>query len=157
MTIDRDGVVWPAAAGRFQLGAARVARPTSSAAASIPPRLRQHFRGWNIEVANNGVGEPWPQVQIDAYLPASNALQRPLREPAHRRHHPRPQRSATGGRIRKIDPATATAVEGPWKPRGITSSGTWRLDDIRAECTRQLATTTPEPEPEPKHHRRGAT
>ena len=74
--------------------------------------------------------------------------QPPLRQPAHRHLLPIALGAGDGWTNRKIDPATAAAVEGPWKPRSTNSSGTWSQDDIRAECARR-ATTTPEPEPEP--------
>lgn len=81
-----------------------------------------------IEAANNGVGEPWPQDQIDAYFAMTNALTKAYGMAAtdvttHAAYAP----------TRKIDPATAAAVEGPWKPRSLNSSGTWSLADIRAE------------------------
>jgi hypothetical protein len=51
---------------------------------------------------------------------------------------------------RKIDPATATAVAGPWRPRSVTSSGSWSPDDLRAECVRRAGAPVPAPEPEPE-------
>jgi LysM repeat protein len=48
---------------------------------------------------------------------------------------------------RKIDPATAAAVQGPWKPRSLNSSGTWNQDDVRAEAARRAGSTPPTPTP----------
>jgi hypothetical protein len=71
-------------------------------------------------------------VQIDAYFAGSNALN------AHVGNLPTDVIThQVWAPTRKIDPATAAAVQGPWKPRSCTSSGTWDLDDIRAECNRR--------------------
>ena len=58
-----------------------------------------------IEAGNSGVGEPWPQVMIDAYFKGSNALaaaygMQPVDLSSHQHYAPG----------RKIDPATALAV-----------------------------------------------
>ena len=47
---------------------------------------------------------------------------------------------------RKIDPAVAWAVEGPWQPSSVTTSGTWSTEGIRDEATRRA---TPAPIPPP--------
>jgi Negative regulator of beta-lactamase expression len=101
-------------------------------------------RGWQIEVANNGVGEPWPVAQIDAYFASSNALNYHFGNAATDviTHH---QWAPT----RKIDPATAAAVQGPWQPRSINSSGTWNLDDIAPS-----ACDAPVPAPSPTRRQR---
>ena len=53
-------------------------------------------------------------------------------------------------RTRKIDPATADAVQGPWRPRASTSSGTWELYDIATELIdRAAAQPGPTPTPDP--------
>jgi hypothetical protein len=136
MTIDRNGTVWPVAAGASNC--AGKGGPASFSRGTIP--LDQgNTRGWQIEVTNNGVGEPWPQVQIDAYFLASNTLNAMFgNDPADViTHH-------VWAPTRKIDPATASAVQGPWQPSSINSSGTWALDDIRFECARR-AGATPSP------------
>jgi N-acetylmuramoyl-L-alanine amidase len=138
LLIDRDGVCWPVAAGASNC--AGKGGPASFSRGTIP-QDSGNTRGWQIEVANNGVGEAWPQVQVDAFFAASTALN------AHVGNQPTDVIShalgaGNGWTNRKIDPATAAAVQGPWKPRSCTSSGTWHLDDIRAECARR-ATTTP--------------
>jgi len=83
----------------------------------------------NFEVNNDGVGGPWSVQLIDAYFKLSNAINQylgnlPTDVVGH--HHYTPSR--------KIDPATAGAVQGPWQPRSLNSSGTWNLDDITSEC-----------------------
>jgi hypothetical protein len=141
MLLDRTGTVWPIAAGAANT--AGKGGPTTFSRGTVP--LDQgNTRTWNIEAANNGVGEPWPQVQIDAYFAASNALSQlfgnlPTDIVGHAHYTPG----------RKIDPATAGAVLGPWRPRSINSSQTWNLDDMRAEATRRAGARPPDPTPEP--------
>ena len=129
MTIDRNGVVWPVAAGASNC--AGKGGPASFSRGTIPLDSG-NTRGWNIEVANNGVGEAWPVGQIDAYFASSNALNahfgnQPTDVITHHEWAP----------TRKIDPATAWAVQGGWSPRSVSSSGTWSVDDIAAECARR--------------------
>jgi hypothetical protein len=143
-TIMRDGSVWMVAAGAANTagkgGPLKLSRGTV-------PLDSGNSTTWAWEVANNGVGEPWPQVQIDAYFKASIVM--------NKRFGNKPDDIFThaigtgnGWTDRKIDPATAAAVQGPWKPRSIGSSGTWNLDDCRAEI-RKRAGAQPEPGPEP--------
>src|SRR4029077_13033530 len=92
-----------------------------------------------IEAGNNGRGEPWPLAQIDAYFTINNALAAAYGlDPGDCCTHA----AWTPGR--KIDPATAAAVQGPWRPASINSSGTWALEDIQHEARRR-ATVTPPP------------
>jgi hypothetical protein len=142
MLIDRDGIIYVVAAG-----AANTAGKGGPVTMSrgIVPVDGGNTRTWAIEVANNGVGEAWPQAQVDAYFRASNALN------AHFGNRPtdvftHALGTGNGWTNRKIDPATAGAVQGPWKPRSVNGSGTWSLDDIRAECTRR-AGSSPGPTP----------
>jgi N-acetylmuramoyl-L-alanine amidase len=140
LLLDRDGVFWPVAAGASNC--AGKGGPASFSRGTIPADSG-NTRGWQIEVANNGVGEPWPQVQIDAYFAGSNALN------AHVGNRPNDVIThAEWAPTRKIDPATAAAVQGSWRPVPVTSSGTWDLDDIRDECNRR-ASATPDPGPDP--------
>ena len=46
---------------------------------------------------------------------------------------------------RKIDPATAAAVEGPWQPFAVNTSGTWDLNDLIAEHLYRWDDTPPAP------------
>jgi LysM repeat protein len=142
-TIMRDGSIWMVAAGAANTagrgGPVKMSRGTV-------PLDSGNSTTWAFEVANNGVGEPWPQVQIDAYFTASNV--------ANKRFGNKPTDVFThalgtgnGWTSRKVDPATAAAVQGPWKPRSVTSSGTWSLDDIRAECSRRAGGSVPPPDP----------
>jgi hypothetical protein len=140
LLIDRDGVCWPIAAGASNC--AGKGGPASFSRGTIPAD-QGNTRAWNIEVANDGVGEPWPHAQINAYFKASNALNahvgnRPDDVITHQAWAP----------DRKIDPATANAVQGPWRPSPVNSAGTWSLDDIKAECTNR-STYSPPPGPLP--------
>jgi hypothetical protein len=140
LLIDRTGTCWPIAAGASNC--AGKGGPTTFSRGTIPVDSG-NTRGWQIEVANDGLGELWPTVQIDAYFAASNALNqlagnRPTDCVTHRRWSDR-----------KIDPATAAAVQGLWHPGAETSSGTWDLDDITAECARRFDATNPPPQPPP--------
>jgi hypothetical protein len=135
--IDRDGICWPIAAGASNC--AGKGGPVTFSRGTCPLDAG-NTRGWQIEVANSGVGERWPQDQIDAFFMASNALNahvgnQPYDIVTHQNYAP----------TRKIDPATAAAVEGPWKPASITSSGTWSVVDIAAEC---IARAEPLPPPQ---------
>jgi hypothetical protein len=87
-----------------------------------------------IEASNNGVGMAWPQAQIDAYFKVVIALIQHLRlTPDDVVLH------NTWAPTRKIDPAKASAVQGPWKPRGVGSPDTWNVADVRAEIRRRMA------------------
>ena len=137
MLLDRGGVVWPIAAGASNC--AGKGGPSTFSRGTIPVDQGNTY-GWQIEAANNGVGEPWPQVQIDAYFLASNTLSELFgNTPADLIGH-------AHYTSRKIDPAAAGSVQGPWRPGSINSSQTWDLDDMRAEATRR-ATTVPTPTP----------
>lgn len=137
MLLDRDGVVWPVAAGASNC--AGKGGPSTFSRGTIP--LDQgNTHGWQIEAANNGVGEAWPSAQLDSYFAASNALNvlfgnQPTDLIGHAHYT-----------SRKIDPATADAVGGPWRPSSVNTSGTWNLDDIRAEAAAR-AGITPIPVP----------
>jgi N-acetylmuramoyl-L-alanine amidase len=139
MLLDRDGVVWPIAAG----GANTQGKggPTTFTRGTVP--LDQgNTTMWGVEAQNNGVGQPWPQVQIDSYFACNEALAEMFGNSvtdciSHHGYAP----------SRKIDPATSAAVQGPWRPHGINSSGTWDYRDIRDEAARR-GTYIPEPTPQ---------
>jgi len=140
LLLDRDGVYWPVAGGASNC--AGKGGPATFSRGTVP-QDSGNTRGFQIEVANNGLGEAWPQAQIDAYFTGSNALN------AHVGNQPTDVITHNAwAPTRKIDPATADAVQGPWKPRSCTSSGTWDLDDIRAECARRATATIPPEEPD---------
>jgi hypothetical protein len=137
LLLDRTGVFWPIAAGASNC--AGKGGPATFSRGECPADSG-NTRGFQIEVANDGVGEPWPSVQVDAFFAGSNALNAlvgnlPTDLITHAAYAP----------DRKIDPATAAAVQGPWQPRASTSSGTWDLDDIRAECATRAGAAPTDP------------
>lgn len=123
--LDRTGKVWVCAAGATNTSGKGgpwldIAQDTANA------------NTIGIECANNGVGEPWPQVQQDAMLTLYRALvnhygiTEPRRVFAHKEWAPG----------RKIDPA------GP--SRWADPSGIWNMDAFR----RDVFAADPAPPPE---------
>jgi LysM repeat protein len=144
-TIMRDGTVYLIAAGAANT--AGRGGPLTLSRGTVPLD-GANTRTWAWEVANNGVGEPWPEAQINAYFIASNVMNKRFgNKPTDVFTHA--LGTGNGWTSRKVDPATAAAVQGPWKPRSVTSSGTWSLDDVRAECARRAGTTVPPTTPPP--------
>jgi len=142
--LDRNGCYWPIAAGAANT--AGKGGPLTLSRGTVG-KDNANATTFAIEAANNGVGEIWPQVQIDAYFAGSNALNASFgNRPDDIFSHA--LGTGDGWTDRKIDPATADAVQGPWKPRSCNSSGTWVLADIRAECLNRAGSPQPQP-PQP--------
>lgn len=125
--LDRIGTVWVCAAGATNTngkgGPYTVTR-------GVVPLDSMNTHAVSIEMANSGLGEPWPVEQIDAAFRLSLALCDAYDlDPTDAVTHV----AWTPGR--KIDPATADAVQGPWRPRSINTSGSWNLDDLHAELS----------------------
>jgi hypothetical protein len=135
--LDRTGCIHVIAAGATNTNGK--GGPQSFTRGTVPLDKMNEY-AVSIEAANSGLGEPWPCEQIDAFFAASIALTNWLGL------SPSDISSHAGWTTRKIDPATAAAVQGPWKPRSVNTSGTWSLDDLRHEATRR-ATTAPSPTP----------
>lgn len=138
--IARNGDVWVIAAGATNTNGKGQSLRFSTG--TVPQDKMNEF-AIGMEFGNSGVGEAYSQVQIDAGFRASLALcdaygLAPDDVANHADYAPG----------RKIDMATANAVQGSWRPRGTNSSGTWNLDDLRAECRRRATNYTPEP-PQP--------
>lgn len=109
------------------------------------PQDSMNSYAWGMEIVNDGIGGPYPQVQIDAAFVISNTMNNRIGNRfddvmTHWGYAP----------TRKIDPATASAVQGPWKPRSGNSSGSWVLDDLKAECNARGTSGILPPEPEPE-------
>jgi len=139
--VDRTGTVWCLAAGASNTNGKGYALHFSK---GTVPNDSMNTYAVGMEICNNGVGEPYPQVQIDAAFKVSNVVAErcglsPTDVATHNLWAP----------DRKIDPATAAAVQGPWHPGSCTSSGTWDVDDLRAECVRRAGSKPPEPQPQP--------
>jgi len=95
-----------------------------------------------IEFYNNGVGGAWPRIQIDVGFAVVTTILRKLGlQPTdlftHEGYAP----------DRKVDPATAAAVQGLWTPRSKNSSGSWNDGDLRAENVARSAGAPPPEEP----------
>jgi hypothetical protein len=140
LLIARDGSVWVLAAGCTNTNGKGNGWKWSRG--TVPADSMNSY-AIGMEIANSGVGEAYPQVQIDAAFAASVAIVKALGLDAgdvcqHYNYAPG----------RKIDPARATAVQGPWKPGSCTSSGTWELNDLVAEHRRRCG-AAPAPGPTP--------
>ena len=106
------------------------------------PEDQMNSHAIGIEAVNTGVGQEWPQAQIDAYFKINNALAAAYGlQPSDCCLH------SVWSPGRKIDPATAEAVQGPWQPRDTTSAGSWALSDVRAEAAHRATPTPPTPIP----------
>lgn len=136
--IDRQGTIWVIAAGCTNTNGS--GGPMKWSKGTVPNDSMNSY-ACGVEMGNNGVGEIWPQVQVDAMFALSNAINKAFGNlPEDLATH----RSWT---TRKIDPATASAVQGPWRPRSENSSGTWNVSDIRAEAKRRAQAAPQPPQP----------
>lgn len=133
----RDASVWVLAAGRTNTNGKGSGVQWSKG--SVPNDSMNSY-AVGMELSNNGVGQEYPAAQIDAAIAASNAINTaygnlPTDVATHFQWAP----------TRKIDPARAGAVQGPWRPRALNDSGTWSDEDLRAECRNRAAFPTPPP------------
>ena len=136
LMVARDGTVWVLAAGATNTNGK--GGPWKWSRGQVP-KDNMNVYAVGMELCCNGVGEAYSQVQVDSAFTASIALVANLGLAdtdicTHAAYAP----------DRKIDPATAAAVQGPWQPRSCTPSGTWDLDDLISEhCRRCQAPPTP--------------
>jgi hypothetical protein len=142
LLVGRDGTVVVIAAGATNTNGK--GGPLEIPPGVLVPADSMNTHALGMEIANSGVGEVYPAAQIDAAFTASLAITTALGLPpdAVATHH-------AWAPDRKIDPARADAVHGPWRPRSINASGTWSLDDLRAELVRRAGWTSLPPEEEP--------
>jgi hypothetical protein len=105
---------------------------------------QMNLRALAVECSNNGVGQVWPQVQMDALFAGLAAL-----SAAYLGRQDLLCQHVDWAPGRKIDPATAAAVQGPWRPGSINGSGSWRLGDLIAENCRRAASSPAAPIPPP--------
>lgn len=130
--IARDGEVWVMCAGASNTnGKGSGVRETSRGTVPVDS-MNTYAVG--VEIGNNGVGEPYSKECMDAAFTVSNVVTAhcgllPTDVIHHQAYAP----------DRKVDPATCTGVQGGWYPSSVTSSGTWSLDDLKAECNRRAA------------------
>jgi hypothetical protein len=142
--LDRDGIFWPVAGGAANTSGK--GGPNHFSRGTVPLDSG-NTRLFSIEIANNGVGEAYPQAQIDSAFRGSNALNEYFgNQPTDVITHA--LGAGDGYTDRKIDPATASGVQGPWQPAGVNSSGTWSLADLKAECFARHGGWEP---PQPPH------
>ena len=139
LLIARDGVVWVLAAGATNTNGKGAGLSLPSGRSVPSDSMNTYAVG--MEIANNGVGEPYPVSQIDAAFKTSLTVAsmvgiRPDDVGTHQHYAP----------DRKIDPATVQAVQGGWHPQSVTSSGTWSLSDLRAELNRRTTSNPIVPE-----------
>lgn len=138
-----DGTVWIGAAGASNTAGKGGPYPMSR---GTVPSDQGNTTTFAIEAANNGVGQAWPKDQIDAFFILSNTLNKHFgNKPTDLFTHA--DYTLKQGSYRKIDPATASAVQGPWKPRSVNSSQTWNVDDVKSECSKRSGSTPVPPDP----------
>ncbi len=137
--IARNGDVWVLAAGATNTNGDGVALQFSRG--TVPAgQMNTHAIG--MEIQNTGVGQAYSVECVDAAMRTSLACAAAYGlAPADVAGH----WDYSGPR--KIDPATAAAVQGPWRPRSVNGSGSWSLADLRAELNRRAAVTPPDPRP----------
>lgn len=137
--IDRSGTVWILAAGATNTNGK--GNSLSFSRGNVPTdSMNTHALG--VEMGNDGIGELWPQSQIDAMFIVSNTC--------NARFGNRPDDIATHNYYaptRKIDPATDN-VEGPWIPTTCNSSRSWDRSCVQAECMNRSGQPIPIP-PQP--------
>lgn len=130
------GAIWLHTDGRVMVGAAGATNtqgnggPQQTSKGVIPLNQGNRFM-LSIEASNNGIGEPWPKVQQDAYVVMCAALTEWLDlDPGDVFGH-------FEWTSRKIDPA------GP--SRFAPAGGTWNMDDFRGEVWLEGQVPTPPP------------
>jgi peptidoglycan hydrolase-like protein with peptidoglycan-binding domain len=126
--INREGKVWVCAAGACN---------NAGSGGPVPGVSQDSMNTHSLalEVANNGVGEPWPQVQQEAYQRLVQAFQRHYSIPvantiAHFEWAPG----------RKIDPAGQS--------RWASGSASWNMNAFRSDAAAGWPNAQPQP-PQP--------
>jgi N-acetylmuramoyl-L-alanine amidase len=117
LMLARDGTVWILAAGATNCNG-------KGGPIGTVPQDSMNTYAIAVEGCNDGIGEPWPTVQQDAYLTLVGALCRHYGIDEVYSH-------AEWAPTRKIDPAGPSR----WPP--INSSGTWDMDAFRADLGSQ--------------------
>jgi hypothetical protein len=136
VNVERDGTVWVLAAGPTNTNGNGNAYGWSKGAV---PADSMNSYAFGMELSNNGTGEPYPAIQIDAAFTISNVVnQRCGNQPTDVGTH---FDYAPG---RKIDPAKASAVQGPWRPGSVgNSTDTWDVGSVATECARRAQAPQP--------------
>lgn len=124
----RDGVIYVIAAGRVVTNG-KGSAPWCTGKVGCPPDNMMNHYAISCEAANDGVGEPWPKVQTDAYVKMAAAICAAYDIPVDRvRGH------AEWAPDRKIDPAGPS----PW----AVGSATWDMNAFRKSVTALIVPPT---------------
>jgi len=139
--IARNGDVHVLAAGATNTNGSGQALAFSR---GVVPEDSMNTHAIGMEIQNNGVGQEYSTECIDAAFATSNALN------AAYGNLPEDVATHTSYAVgRKIDPATAQAVNSTFDPRSINSSGSWNVEDLRTECIYRAFSDGPDPGPPP--------
>ena len=123
---DRKGVIWVCAAGATNTNGTG----TDTWGGGVPANRMNEYAIGN-EIANDGIGEPYPLVQQDAVLRSTIAICD---------HYGIPTNNVRGHfewTSRKIDPSGPSK----WAPYG----GKWAMDALRRDVDDALGATKPQP------------
>jgi len=137
--IGRTGSVYIVAAGRANHGGKGIRPGIDNGCADMNAALL------GIEAGNNGVGEPWPDVQTEVYAKVVAALCSWYGWSIDRDVYLHATTGPpSGGCNSKIDPA------GPWQLQpDLVGSTTWNLDTWRRFCVDQSGAPVPPKPPTP--------
>lgn len=145
MRLHRDGVLVIGAAGATNTMGKGGPCPCSKGTVPLD-RGNQNLIA--IEAANNGVGETWPKVQVDAYVALVGGLCKWYGLDPNRDIFGHFDYVAFSCPSRKIDPAGPAAA--PYTDlRGGNSSGSWLLSSFRGHVNKWVAGTPEPPTPIP--------
>ena len=134
--IGRDAQLYVVAAGRANHGGSGIRPGLDGDCADM------NFHLVGIEAGNNGVGEPWPDAQIDLYGRTVAALAAWYGWDLGAVYLHATTGPPSGGCNSKIDPA------GPWLLQpDLVGSTTWHLETWRDYCSNFLEGNPPEPIP----------
>jgi hypothetical protein len=143
--ISRDAVLYLVAAGRCNHGGSGIRPGIDTRCADMNAALV------GIEVANNGIGERWPDPQTTLYAQTVAALCAWYGWDVDAVYLHATTGPPSGGCNSKIDPA------GPWQLEpDLVGSTTWNLDLWRWYVANATTGTGPTPDPiAPQHRRNG--
>ena len=135
--IDDTGLVVIAAAGCTNTNGK--GGPYTLPDSRVVPLDDMNRRAFGIEICNNGVGEHYSEVQLNACFAISNAVCRGYISS----RYDNVVEHINWAPGRKIDPATAAAADGPFNPRSVNVNGSWEIADLRNECKKRAGGAPP--------------
>lgn len=142
------GAIYLGRAGEIVVGAAGATNcqgkggPLTTSRGTVPKDKGNQYM-IAIEAGNNGVGEPWPEVQQDQYVALVKALCDGYGFDPGRDVYGHFDYCAPSCPGRKIDPA------GPSRFGTVNSNQTWDINVFRAAVSGSSPGPTPPPTPEP--------